>query len=267
MIKTKPFLKYLESTHYAEKTIEAYSQAVNLYAKTFRNTDILSLKAWKGMLVESCKPATVNLRLRAINCYLEWIGQADRIRFVPVPRKLFLENVISEADYRFLCRKLKKDGDTFWYFVIRFFGATGARVSELLRFKAENVEMGWIDLYTKGGKMRRIYIPKKLRTEAAAWLSELGRASGYIFELNGRHLNTADIRGKFQTLSQRYGIDPKVMHPHSFRHRFAKSFIERFQDIALLADLMGHESIETTRIYLRRTAGEQQAIVDKIVTW
>ena len=65
----------------------------------------------------------------------------------------------------------------------------------------------------------------------------------------------------------KYGLDKKVVYPHSFRHRYAKNFLEKYNDIALLADLMGHESIETTRIYLRRTASEQQALVDKIVTW
>ena len=72
---------------------------------------------------------------------------------------------------------------------------------------------------------------------------------------------------KLQKILEEYGIDPKVVYPHSFRHRFAKNFLEKYNDIALLADLMGHESIETTRIYLRKTASEQQAIVDKIVTW
>ena len=65
----------------------------------------------------------------------------------------------------------------------------------------------------------------------------------------------------------KYGIDPKVVYPHSFRHRFAKNFLEKYSDISLLADLMGHESIETTRIYLRKTASEQQKLVDEIVTW
>jgi len=62
-------------------------------------------------------------------------------------------------------------------------------------------------------------------------------------------------------------IEKDVVYPHSFRHRFAKNFLERFNDIALLADLMGHERLETTRIYLRRTASEQQKIVDKVVVW
>lgn len=68
-------------------------------------------------------------------------------------------------------------------------------------------------------------------------------------------------------LALKYGINPKVVYPHSFRHRFAKNFLEKCNDIALLADLMGHDSIETTRIYLRRTSTEQKEIVDKIITW
>ena len=68
-------------------------------------------------------------------------------------------------------------------------------------------------------------------------------------------------------IPEAFGLDKKVVYPHSFRHRYAKNFLEKYNDIALLADLMGHESIETTRIYLRRTASEQQELVDKIVTW
>ena len=68
-------------------------------------------------------------------------------------------------------------------------------------------------------------------------------------------------------IAEKYGMNKEVVYPHSFRHRFAKNFLDRFNDLALLADLMGHESIETTRIYLRRTASEQQKIVDKVVNW
>lgn len=65
----------------------------------------------------------------------------------------------------------------------------------------------------------------------------------------------------------RYHIDPEVVYPHSFRHRFAKNFIERSNDIAFLADLMGHENIETTRVYLRKTGAEQKELVDRIIDW
>ena len=183
-------------------------------------------------------------------------------------QKNFLENVISNADYKFLKNQLKKDDNKEWYFVVWFLAATGARVSELIQIKIEHVELGYFDLYSKGGKLRRLYIPKKLRDETTKWLAEENRSSGYLF-LN-RYGDKITVRGISQQLknyAEKYGLDKKVVYPHSFRHRYAKNFLEKFNDIALLADLMGHESIETTRIYLRRTASEQQALVDKIVTW
>ena len=155
-----------------------------------------------------------------------------------------------------------------WYFVVWYLAATGARVSELIQIKIEHVELGYFDLYTKGGKLRRLYIPRKLRTETLEWLEESNRASGYLF-LNryGKRITTRGISQQLKNYADKYGLDKKVVYPHSFRHRYAKNFLEKYNDIALLADLMGHESIETTRIYLRRTASEQQALVDKIVTW
>ena len=83
----------------------------------------------------------------------------------------------------------------------------------------------------------------------------------------GERITTRGISQQLKNYADKYGLDKKVVYPHSFRHRYAKNFLEKYNDIALLADLMGHESIETTRIYLRRTASEQQALVDKIVTW
>ncbi len=153
-----------------------------------------------------------------------------------------------------------------WYFVIWYLAATGARVSELIQIKIEHIEIGYFDLYTKGGKLRRLYIPKKLKKETLEWLEETHRFSGYLF-LNryGERITTRGISQQLKNYAEKYGLDKKVVYPHSFRHRYAKNFLEKYNDIALLADLMGHESIETTRIYLRRTASEQQELVDKIV--
>ena len=147
------------------------------------------------------------------------------------------------AGQRTLKTSLLQDGQTKWYFVVWFLSATGARVGELVKLKVEHVECGFFDIYGKGGKLRRLYIPETLQKEALKWLAKDGRSSGYLF------LN-------------RFG-----KHPHSFRHRFAKNFLEKRNDIALLADLMGHEHIETTRIYLRQTASEQREVVNKVVTW
>jgi integrase len=263
------FEKYLRGTNLAENTVNAYLFAVRQFNEQWDGISKKNLRDYKMFLIEKYKPKTVNLRLRAINCYLESIGKSGlKMPFVKVQQKAFLENVISEADYEYFKNSLKRDDEMFWYFVIRFLAATGARVSELIQIKAEHVKIGYLDLYSKGGKLRRIYIPKALQSEALSWLEAKQQESGFIF-LNkyGDRITTRGISGQLKKLAVRYGLNPAVVYPHSFRHRFAKSFLERFNDIAFLADLMGHESIETTRIYLRKTATEQQSIVDKIIDW
>ena len=268
-MKTEEFEMYLRSTNLSENTISSYLFAVKQFFGQYDEVTKRGLRDHKIWLIESYKPKTVNLRIRAINCYLESIGKGEmKLQFVRVQQKAFLENVISEADYEYFKKALKKDGELFWYFVVRFMAATGVRVSELVQIKAEHVRIGYVDLYSKGGKLRRIYIPKSLRTEAADWLKEKGQESGFLFlNKHGKRITTRGIAGQLKVLAARYGIDQAVIYPHSFRHRFAKSFLDRFNDLALLADLMGHESIETTRIYLRSTSTEQRDIVDKVVDW
>ena len=248
------FRTKLERENLSFNTIMAYLYAVNNYLSKYQRVDKESLLLYKAEQMEQFKPN---------------IGKPQfRLKSLKIQQKSYLENVISQADYDFLKTALKEANELMWYFLIRFLGATGARVSELIQFKVEHICIGYLDLYTKGGKVRRLFIPTDLRQEAKRWLDKEGRSSGYLFlGRSGIQITPRSIRHKLQYFAQRWGINPQVMHPHSFRHRYAKNFLESFNDIALLADLMGHESIETTRIYLRRTAGEQQAIVDKVITW
>lgn len=263
------YKSFLSRQDLAANTVRSYVWTVTRFLEKYKEVTRENLLAYKGYLVEHHKPQTVNLRLQALNKYLEFTKKDKlKMRFVKVQQKNFLENVISDADYRFFKTRLKKDGHTSWYFVVWFLTATGARVSELLQIKAEHVVQGYLDIYSKGGKLRRLYIPKRLREEATEWLDARNVKSGYIFMNRfGDRITTRGLAQQLKILAVKYGINPAVVYPHSFRHRFAKNFLERFNDLALLADLMGHESIETTRIYLRRTATEQQAIVDKIVNW
>ncbi len=269
-MKTKQnFEEHLRKSNLSENTITSYLWTVNYYHEHYDVINKENLLAYKGYLMEFFKPKTVNLRIQGINKYLEYLGKERlQLKAVKVQQKNFLENVISNADYKFLKKQLKKDSNYEWYFIVWYLAATGARVSELIQIKIEHVQMGYFDLYSKGGKLRRLYIPKKLKTETLAWLDIENRSSGYLF-LNryGQRITTRGISQQLKNYADKYGLDKKVIYPHSFRHRYAKNFLEKYNDIALLADLMGHESIETTRIYLRRTASEQQALVDKIVTW
>lgn len=263
------FKHFLMQQNLSENTVNSYVFTVENFFVNYDEITKKNLLAYKGMLVEKYKAKTVNLRIQGINKYLEFIKrEKDKLKFIKIQQKTYLENVISNADYEFFKNKLKKDQNFDWYFVVRFLGATGARVSELIQIKVEHVRLGYIDLYTKGGKIRRIYIAKRLQTETLKWLKDKNKESGYIFcNKRGERLTTRGVAHQLKELAIKYKMNTNVIYPHSFRHRFAKNFLDKYNDLALLADLMGHESIETTRIYLRRTSEEQQEIVDKVITW
>lgn len=266
---TNEFKKYLLKQNLSQNTITSYVFTVEQFFAHFKELNKKNLLTYKGVLIEKYKAKTVNLRLQGINKYLEFINRAkDKLKFVKIQQKTYLENVISNADYCFFKTQLKKDKNFDWYFVVRFLAATGARVSELVQIKVEHVKLGYIDLYTKGGKIRRIFIAKKLQKEALQWLQNKQKETGYIFcNKKGMRLTTRGVAHQLKELANKYKMNTNVIYPHSFRHRFAKNFLEKCNDIALLADLMGHESIETTRIYLRRTSEEQQELINKVITW
>lgn len=268
MEQLKQFELHLRKQNLASNTVQSYLYTVKYF---HRNHEIKleSILEYKGFLMEHFKPKTVNLRIQGLNHYLKFIGRDDLcLRALKIQQKNFLEDVISYADYLFLKRKLRQDKNIKWYFIVWYLGATGARVSEMVKLKVEHVQVGYFDIYSKGGKIRRLYIPKRLKNETLKWLADQHRQSGYLF-LNrfDQPITTRGIAQQLKSYAIKYNLDTNVVYPHSFRHMYAKRFLEKFNDISLLADLLGHESIETTRIYLRRTSSEQQTIVDKVVTW
>ena len=157
----------LKESQMAENTITAYLYAVKDFYSKYKVLNKNNLLLYKTYLIEHFKPKTVNLRIQALNKFLEHIGKGKlRLKSVKVQQRTYLENVISQADYLFLKEQLRQEASLMWYFVVRFLAATGARVSELIQIKAEHVAIGYFDLYTKGGKVRRLFIPQQLREEA-----------------------------------------------------------------------------------------------------
>lgn len=263
------FKTALIDSNIADNTISAYLYSVNNYFSKHKVLNKQNLLLYKSYIIEKFKPKTVNLRIQALNKFLEYSGKSElRLKSVKVQQRTYLENVISQSDYLFLKNKLKQEKNLMWYFVVRFLTLTGARVSELIQIKVEHIRIGYFDIYSKGGQVRRLFIPKTLRDEAEKWFSKTKQNTGYIFRNRfGERITPRGIAQQLKNYAERYGLNPDVVYPHSFRHRYAKNFLETFNDISLLADLMGHKSIETTRIYLRRTTSEQQSIIDKVITW
>ena len=263
------FMEHLRKTHKTENTIRAYIEAVRQFYDRHKMITEQELHLYKLFLVEHYKPRTVNLRICAINSYLEYMEEREfRLSMVKIQQKPYLERVISEADYEYLKTCLKRDGEWMYYFLIRYMAATGMRVSEVVKVTVEDVKAGQKDIYSKDNKVRRVYIPKCLKKDTIQWLNREKKDSGSLFVNDKGDLVTdAAIRGRLKKMAVIYGISESVMYPHSFRHRFAKSFMEYCGDISMLSDLLGHESIETTRIYLRRTSVEQQQVVNLVVDW
>lgn len=260
------FERVLRQENYAENTIMAYLYAIRDFYSRYPELNKKNLLSYRTGLINTQKPRTVNQRIHAINKYLRSIGKEKlRLQAVKIQEMSFIENVISQEDYEVLKRRLKEEEDQRWYFAVRYMTATGARVSELIQFKVEHVQAGYIDIYSKGGKCRRLYIPASLKEETLHWVD---RMSGYLFmNRYGQQITTRGVANRLAYYAKKYGIDPAVVHPHAFRHLYAKNFLERHNDIALLADLLGHESISTTRIYLRKSTLEQQVLIDRIVDW
>lgn len=204
-LQISEFRQYLLSKDMAANTIQVYSYALRQFLCRYHQADFSSLHLYKVFLLEHYKPQTVNLRLRALNAYLEFTREkSKKLPLVRIQQKNCLENVISEADYEYLKSCLLRDKRYLYYFLIRFMAATGARVSEVVQFQAEDVQKGFKEIYSKGNKARRIYIPKTLRTDALLWLQTAGIRKGDIFlnrfwppHYSSRHTRTAEKSGYF----------------------------------------------------------------------
>ena len=248
-IKTKTvrmiqqFQTYLEKSGLSANTVSAYVWAVKSYYTHYEMLNEKNLQEFRAWLIGHYKPQTVNLRLMGINRYLRFINKEKmQLRFVKVQQRIFLEEVISDADYRYFKERLKQDGHLKWYFIVWFMSATGARVSELLQIRVEHVEAGFLDIYSKGGKVRRLYIPRPLQQEALSWIRDEGSVhhrGGFLFQNRfGEVLSARGVALQLKRYALQYGLNPRVVHPHVFRHLYAKSFLQKSPDISLLADLM-----------------------------
>lgn len=269
-IMVKNFCKWMKKNNLSDKTILSYSRTVEFYQKKYKTMSKNSLLSYRQYLIDHYSPTTVNQRIQAINKYLEYAYKKSlALKSVRVQNKPFLENVISYTDYIYLTKRLKKDGHLKLYFIVRTIACTGARPSEVIKFRVDHVENGYMDVHSKGGKIRRIYIPTRLQKELLDWLKVEKISSGTIFKNEkGETITTRGIAKLLKTHAEKYKSIPiECIYPYSFRHMYAKKFLEKEYNLVLLADLLGHSSLETTRIYTRMTSAEQKYIVNKVVKW
>ena len=269
-ILVKNFCKWMKRNNLSEQTIHSYSRTIEFYQKKYKTMSKNSLLSYRQYLIDNYSPTTVNQRIQAVNKYLEYSHKKSlALKSVRVQNKPFLENVISYDDYLYFTKRLKKDGHLKTYFIVRTIACTGARPSEVIKFRVDHVENAYMDVHSKGGKIRRIYIPARLQKELLEWLENEGITTGTIFKNEkGETITTRGIAKLIKTHGENYKSIPiECIYPYSFRHMYAKKFLKKEYNLVLLADLLGHTSLETTRIYTRMTSAEQYYIINKIVKW
>lgn len=268
MENLRDFELYLYEKELAENTIKSYKHHLRDYFLKYNEITKSNLIEWKKRLSERLCPRSVNHYLCMMNEYLKYLGKHDLLlRQVKFHKPTSVENVITFSEFNQLLEGLKKDNNMRWYYVVLFLGKTGARVNELTKLKYGDLKNGFADIKTKG-KIRRIYFCDSLRTtEIIDFFSDKKDDDYLISNRFGEQISSRGIAQQLQNFAIKYKINPKVMHPHSFRHFFAIEFLKRDKDISLLADLMGHSSINTTTIYLRLNQQEQQQRLNKAMNF
>ena len=260
------FEEYLLEKEFAQNTIKTYIATLKQFQSSAKKLDKDAILQFKHYSMNSCKPSTVNIRLIAINNYLEYVGRKDlKVKTIKNYSNKNLENVITINEYVYLTNRLKKSGKTKMYFLIKFLALTGCRVSELINLTKDCLVTGECILWTKG-KMRRILIPEKLIEESRDYFETVD--SNYLFPNKyGEQMTTNNVYQQLMYYASIFNMRKSVMHPHAFRHLFAIEFLKNNGNITLLKDILGHEDINTTSIYLRLSLDEQKSQFNRSVNW
>ncbi len=213
------------------------------------------------------KSGSINSFLVAANCFFQFMGWNDlKIKTIKVQKKAFMPNNmdLSKAEYKKLVAAAEKSGKIQLAMLIQTLCAIGLRVSELAFITVKSVNEGTVNVYCKG-KERQILIPKALQIKLLYYIHKNGTKNGVVFcTRSGKPINRSNIWREMKSLCKEAGVEQEKVFPHNLRHLFAKTFYNTCKDIAKLADILGHSSIETTRVYIMTTSKEYQKHMDEM---
>ena len=222
---------------------------------------------WKEHLADSnYKPVTVNSMLAAVNTYCRFLGLDIKVKFLRTQRKLFREESkeLKKEEYERLIRTAENKGDLRLAMLIETIGATGIRVSEVRYITVEAARAERTQIFLKG-KIRDILLPGKLCKKLLKYAHKNKITSGEIFITgSGKGMSRKQIWAKMKSLCDAARVEASKVFPHNLRHLFARVFYKVTRDVAKLADILGHSSIETTRIYLLSTGAEHAQLLEKL---
>lgn len=264
------FAAQLREDERSAGTIEKYLRDVRKFFCWLadRTLEKAQASAWRTqLLTDGYAPETVNSMIVALNRFLEVIGRGDcRIHTLRIQRKLFRrqERELTRVEYERLVQTAERKGQARLALLLEAIAATGIRVSEVKYLTVEAATAGRAEISLKG-KIRVILLPNKLRRKLLKYAKKQKIVSGEVFlTRNGRGLSRKQIWAEMKMLCKRAGVAANKVFPHNLRHLFAREFYKICRDVVKLADVLGHSSMETTRIYLLSTGEEHVRQLDRL---
>jgi len=254
----------------ASGTREKYRRDITSFALFLKDEPLTksAVIAWRDMLVaKAYAPVTINSMIAALNGFFDFIGRRDcRLKFLKIQRRLFREKSrdLSRAEYDALIETAYRLGRERTALLMETICACGIRVSEVKYITVSAAKEQRVDISLKG-KIRTILIPQKLCRKLLKYARKQKVTAGEIFlTRSGKGMSRGQIWAEMKLICKAAGVEDTKVFPHNLRHLFASVFYKACKDIVKLADILGHSSIETTRIYLIATSHEHERQLEKL---
>ena len=263
------FESYLRSDEKSENTIDKYLRDVRAFCEFAGAREInktVSME-FKASLIEKYEITSVNSMIAAVNAFLRFMGWTDCcIKQFKVQKKAFCseEKELTKAEYIRLVSTAKQKGNERLNLILQTICGTGIRVSELQFITVEAVRKGEVIVSCKN-KTRTVFIVRELQKKLLNYIRNKGIATGCVFiTKSGKPMSRCNIWREMKSLCEQARVSSDKVFPHNLRHLFARSFYGIEKDIAKLADILGHSSINTTRIYIITTGAEHKRKMEKM---
>lgn len=263
------FRALLKNEEKSAATLNKYLRDIQRFALWLGDTPLErdAMLDYKADLMRHYAAGSVNSILAALNRFLRMIAREDcRVHRLRIQYQAYSpeEREITAQEYADLVRTARETGRAHLALVLQTICATGIRVSELPAITAEAARRGVAVVRCKG-KSRRVLIPTRLQKKLLRYMKQHRIAFGPVFVTrSGAPLDRSNIWREMKALCRAAGVSDKKVFPHNFRHLFARTFYRLNKDLAKLADLLGHSSINTTRIYIRTTSAEHRRCLERM---
>lgn len=263
------FARQLQEDERSPATIENYLRHIRAFAAWAGGQAVTKDLAtqWKEHLISQYRPGTVNTMLVSLNRFFAFLGWYDcQVKTLRIQRRLFREESkeLTRAEYERLVSAAQASGRERLVLLLETICSTGIRVSEVKYITVEALKLGKAEISLKG-KIRTILLPNKLCRKLLKYAKKQRTASGEVFlTRNCTSLSRKQIWAEMKSVCEKARVAASKVFPHNLRHLFARVFYKACRDVAKLADVLGHSSMETTRIYLISTGVEHAHTLERV---